>query len=82
MQDVLQEAMDLDGLIAVLRGIDDGSIECIAVDTPVPSQFSHELLNANQNAFLDDADLEERRARAVSLAAHHSRLGASARPAA
>ncbi len=67
MQDVLQEAMDLDGLLAVLRGIDDGSIECIAVDTPVPSQFSHELLNANQNAFLDDADLEERRARAVSL---------------
>ncbi len=67
MQDVLQEAMDLDGLLAVLRGIDDGSIECIAVDTPVPSQFSHELLNANQNSFLDDADLEERRARAVSL---------------
>ena len=67
MQDVLQEAMDLDGLLAVLRGIDDGSIECVAVDTPVPSQFSHELLNANQNAFLDDADLEERRARAVSL---------------
>ncbi len=67
MQDVLQEAMDLDGLLAVLRGIDDGTIECIAVDTPVPSQFSHELLNANQNAFLDDADLEERRARAVSL---------------
>ncbi len=67
MQDVLQEAMDLHGLLAVLRGIDDGSIECIAVDTPVPSQFSHELLNANQNAFLDDADLEERRARAVSL---------------
>ncbi len=67
MQDVLQEAMDLQGLQAVLRGIDDGSIECIAVDTPVPSQFAHELLNANQNAFLDDADLEERRARAVSL---------------
>lgn len=67
MQDVLQEAMDLAGLQAVLRGMHDGTIECIAVDTPVPSQFSHELLNANQNAFLDDADLEERRARAVSL---------------
>lgn len=67
MQDVLQEAMDLEGLQAVLRGMHDGSIECIAVDTPVPSQFSHELLNANQNAFLDDAGLEERRTRAVSL---------------
>src|SRR5215469_1325173 len=67
MKDVLQEAMDLEGLIAVLRGIKDGSIRCLAVDTPVPSQFAHELLNANPYAFLDDAGLEERRARAVSL---------------
>jgi ATP-dependent Lhr-like helicase len=67
MQDVLQEAMDLEGLIEVLRGIQDGSIRCLAVDTPVPSQFAHELLNANPYAFLDEAGLEERRARAVSL---------------
>jgi ATP-dependent Lhr-like helicase len=67
MQDVLQEAMDLEGLIEVLRGIKDGTIRCLAVDTPVPSQFAHELINANPYAFLDDAGLEERRARAVSL---------------
>ena len=67
MQDVLQEAMDLEGLNEVLRGIASGSIRCLAVDTPVPSQFAHELLNANPYAFLDDAGLEERRARAVSL---------------
>jgi ATP-dependent Lhr-like helicase len=67
MQDVLQEAMDLDGLIEVLRGIQSGTIRCLAVDTPVPSQFAHELLNANPYAFLDEAGLEERRARAVSL---------------
>jgi ATP-dependent Lhr-like helicase len=67
MQDVLQEAMDLEGLLGVLRGIADGSIRCFAVDTPVPSQFAHELLNANPYAFLDEAGLEERRARAVSL---------------
>ncbi len=67
MQDTLQEAMDLDGLKQILRGIQDGTIQCVAVDTPVPSVFSHELLNANQNAFLDEAGLEERRARAVSL---------------
>jgi ATP-dependent Lhr-like helicase len=66
MQDVLQEAMDLEGLLGVLRGIADGSIRCLAVDTPVPSQFAHELLNANPYAFLDEAGLEERRARAVS----------------
>ena len=51
----------------VLRGIQDGSIQCLAVDTPVPSQFAHELINANPYAFLDEAGLEERRARAVSL---------------
>jgi ATP-dependent Lhr-like helicase len=33
----------------------------------VPSQFAHELLNANPYAYLDEAGLEERRARAVSL---------------
>lgn len=67
MQDVLQEAMDLEGLQDVLRQINDGSIRCIAVDTPVPSVFAHELVNANPYAFLDEAGLEERRARAVSL---------------
>jgi len=67
MKDVLTEAMDIDGLRGVLRGISDGSTRCVAVDTPVPSQFSHEILNANPYAFLDDAPLEERRARAVEM---------------
>jgi len=67
MKDVLTEAMDIEGLKAVLRGIGDGSIRTVAVDTPVPSQFSHEILNANPYAYLDDAPLEERRARAVEM---------------
>jgi ATP-dependent Lhr-like helicase len=67
MQDVLQEAMDLEGLIELLRGIKAGAIRCIAVDTPTPSQFAHELLNANPYAYLDEAGLEARRARATSL---------------
>jgi len=67
MKDVLTEAMDLEGLKDLLRGMDEGRIRCIAVDTPVPSQFSHEILNANPYAYLDDAPLEERRARAVEL---------------
>ncbi len=33
----------------------------------MPSVFSHEILNSNPYAFLDDAPLEERRARAVEL---------------
>ncbi len=67
MKDVLTEAMDIDGLRRVLEGIRSGAIRCLAVDTPVPSQFSHEILNANPYAFLDDAPLEERRARAVQM---------------
>ena len=67
MKDVLHEAMDLEGLQRVLRGIAAGDIRTLAVDTPIPSQFSHEILNANPYAYLDDAPLEERRARAVEM---------------
>ncbi|HZU23767.1 MAG TPA: DEAD/DEAH box helicase, partial [Terriglobales bacterium] len=67
MKDVLSEAMDLEGLKHVLSGIGSGTIRTLAVDTPVPSQFSHEILNANPYAYLDDAPLEERRARAVEM---------------
>jgi ATP-dependent Lhr-like helicase len=67
MKDVLTEAMDIDGLKSLLRGMASGKIRVLAVDTPVPSQFSHEILNANPYAYLDDAPLEERRARAVEM---------------
>jgi ATP-dependent helicase Lhr and Lhr-like helicase len=67
MKDVLTEALDVDGLERVIRDIVDGRTTCLAVDTPVPSQFSHEILNANPYAYLDDAPLEERRARAVEM---------------
>src|SRR6202167_1437801 len=67
MKDALTEAMDIEGLKNVLDRIASGSIRCIAVETPVPSHFSHEILNANPYAYLDDAPLEERRARAVEM---------------
>jgi ATP-dependent Lhr-like helicase len=65
--DCLHEAMDLDGLRAVLTGIEEGAIATVVRETVAPSVFSHEIVNANPYAFLDDAPLEERRARAVSL---------------
>ena len=67
MKDALTEAMDVAGLKVLLEHIADGRIRCVAVETPVPSQFSHEILNANPYAYLDDAPLEERRARAVEM---------------
>ena len=67
MKDALTEAMDTDGLKNILDQMASGKIRCIAVETPVPSQFSHEILNANPYAYLDDAPLEERPARAVEM---------------
>jgi ATP-dependent Lhr-like helicase len=51
----------------LIDGIQSGRIRALAIDTPEPSFFSHEILNANPYAYLDDAPLEERRARAVQL---------------
>ncbi|MBI4401678.1 MAG: hypothetical protein HY581_08605 [Nitrospirae bacterium] len=67
IRDCFTEAMDVEGLVALLQRIEQGDIECLAVDTTVPSPFCHEILNANPYAYLDDAPLEERRARAVEM---------------
>mgnify|MGYP001439170111 CR=1 FL=1 len=67
LDNCLHEAMDTEGLRAVLKRIDAGEIRTVAVETAAPSQMAHELLNAYAYAFLDDAPLEERRARAVNL---------------
>lgn len=65
--DCLHEAMDVERWEAVLKDIEDGKIALEARDTREPSPFSHSILNANPYSFLDDAPLEERRARAVTL---------------
>ena len=65
LRDCLTEALDIDGLTRVLSRIEGQKIHCHAIDTREPSPFSAEILNANPFAFLDDAPLEERRARAV-----------------
>jgi ATP-dependent Lhr-like helicase len=67
LRDCLTEAMDAEGLRRVLTDIRSGAIQTVARDVPEPSVFSHEILNANPYAFLDDAPLEERRTRAVAV---------------
>jgi ATP-dependent helicase Lhr and Lhr-like helicase len=67
IRDCLVEAMDLAGLRDVIERLERGEIQVIARDTVEPSPLSHELINANPYAFLDDAPLEERRTRAVQL---------------
>ena len=65
IDDCLTEAMDLEGLLRVLRRIEHGEIRCVARDLPEPSPLAAEILNAKPYAFLDDAPLEERRTQAV-----------------
>jgi ATP-dependent Lhr-like helicase len=65
IDDCLEEAMDIDGLIALLRKIESGTVQCVARDLPEPSPLAHEILNARPYAFLDNAPLEERRTQAV-----------------
>ncbi|TMB98157.1 MAG: DEAD/DEAH box helicase, partial [Chloroflexi bacterium] len=67
MHDCLQEAMDIGGLKRVLERVERGEIRYHAKDTTEPSPFSHEMLNSKPYTYLDDAPLEERRARAVTL---------------
>lgn len=67
MKELFTDVLDLTGFNNVLKDILNNKIECIAIDTPTPSVFSHEILNANPYAYLDDAPLEERRARAVEM---------------
>ncbi len=65
VRDCLEEAMDFNGLAAVLDRIHRGELRLITRDTPEPSPLAHALLNAAPYAFLDDAPLEERRTQAV-----------------
>ncbi|MBD8880128.1 DEAD/DEAH box helicase [Rhodanobacter sp. 7MK24] len=65
LHDCLREAMDVDGLLRLLRQLESGDIRLVARDLAAPSPLAGAVLNAAPYAFLDDAPLEERRTRAV-----------------
>jgi ATP-dependent Lhr-like helicase len=67
LRDCLNEAMDIEGLRQVLQKINSGEIHFSGRETPMPSAFAHQLLNVMPYAFLDNAPIQERRARAVIL---------------
>lgn len=66
LEDCLTEAMDIEALEELLRGLADGSVERACVDRPDPSPLARGALAIGPYGFLDDAGLDERRARAVS----------------
>jgi len=65
LSDCLTDAMDIDGLEALLKTIEAGRIRLLARDLTEPSPLAQEILNARPYAFLDDAPLEERRTQAI-----------------
>ncbi len=65
LDDCLHEAMDSEGLLALLRRMEGGQVELLARDLPAPSPLAMDILGARPYAFLDDAPLEERRTQAV-----------------
>ncbi len=67
MYDCLHEAMDVDALRELVQQMEGGAVSITCRDTTEPSVLSHEIVNGRPYTFLDDAPLEERRSRAVSL---------------
>jgi ATP-dependent Lhr-like helicase len=68
MGDCLTEAMDIEGLKALLRRFEEGTVRLHFVDTVEPSVLAHEILGGAPFTYLDeDTEIGERRSRAVPL---------------
>src|ERR687894_1426771 len=68
LHDCLNEAMDIEGLRALLRRFEEGTVRLHFVDTVEPSVLAHEILGGPAFTFLDeDTEIGERRSRAVPL---------------
>jgi ATP-dependent Lhr-like helicase len=67
LDDCLHEAMDVDGLKALVSDLYLGAVRSHFVDSVEPSVLSHEIVNGQPYTYLDDAPLEERRSRQVQL---------------
>ncbi len=67
MYDCLNEAMDVAGLADLVGAMESGAVTVTCRDSTEPSPLSHEIINGRPYTFLDDAPLEERRSRAITL---------------
>jgi ATP-dependent Lhr-like helicase len=52
LYDSLHEAMDIDGLVALLAAIEAGEVQLLVRDLPQPSVLAQEILNARPYAYL------------------------------
>jgi ATP-dependent helicase Lhr and Lhr-like helicase len=68
LNDCLTEGMDIEGLKALLRRFEEGTVGLHFVDTVEPSVLAHEILGGAPFTYLDeDGEIGERRSRAVPL---------------
>jgi ATP-dependent Lhr-like helicase len=68
IDDTLHEALDIDGLEALLGRLEAGEVTVTCCDTTEPSVLAHEILTARPYAFLDDeGEIQNRRTTAVTL---------------
>jgi len=70
LADCLHELMDIDGLIELLKGLEQKKIQITTRDLATPSPLALEIINARSYAFLDDAAAEERRTLAIQQKRH------------
>ncbi|HET6318804.1 MAG TPA: DEAD/DEAH box helicase [Chloroflexota bacterium] len=67
IDDTLHEAIDIDGVRALLQSIEAGEVRMHCRDTTEPSVLAHEIISAKPYAFLDDEETQNRRTNAVRL---------------
>ncbi len=80
VDDCLHEGLSVEGLVDVWTRVESGQIEVHAVESSEPSPLSHGLLSGRPYTYLDDAPLEERRTRALSVRRGLGQLGSDGLP--
>ncbi len=80
IHDCLHEGLSVEGLADLWAQVESGAIAVHTVDSSEPSPFSHAILSGRPYTYLDDAPLEERRTRALSLRRGLGELGPDGLP--
>jgi ATP-dependent Lhr-like helicase len=80
VDDCLHEGLHVEGLVEVWSKVESGAIEVHTVESSEPSPLSHAILSGRPYTYLDDAPLEERRTRALSLRRGLGELGPDGLP--
>ena len=80
VDDCLHEGLSVEGLVEVWAQIESGALAVHTVESSEPSPFAHAILSGRPFTYLDDAPLEERRTRALSLRRGLGELGPNGLP--